>query len=164
MHCVEDMSEARYTQRTMNWPSMTNDPAHRLGADGEDMAASYMKHLGFRVIERRFRRRGGEIDLVCVFGTEESALFEEIVFVEVKTRSNRAYGRPEAAVSRKKRIRIIRTAETFLHERGFLGILARFDVIAISRYRGNEHVIDHFVDAFGIHECMQGDLWNEWRS
>ena len=138
-------------------------PAHQLGADGEDLATSFMMRAGFSVLERRFRRRGGEIDLICAFGGDDGAAYDAVVFVEVKTRTGRSFGRPEAAVSGQKRIRMKRTAEVFLHERGLSGVMARFDVISIIRYGADEHEIEHFVDAFGMHELMDDNLWSEWR-
>jgi len=137
--------------------------AHQLGTDGEELAASFMIGLGFRVLERRFSRRGGEIDLICAMGGERGAAFDEVVFVEVKTRTGRSFGRPEAAVSGRKRIRMKRTAEVFLHERGLSCINVRFDVISIIQYGANEQVLEHFVDAFGIHEFMGSDAWSDWR-
>ena len=122
-----------------------------------------MTDIGFRVLERRFRRRGGEIDLICAFGSGDGTPYDEVVFVEVKTRTGRSFGRPEAAVSSRKKIRMKQTAEVFLYERGLSGIQARFDVISIIRYGPDQHVIEHFVHAFGIHELMNDDLWSEWR-
>ena len=69
------------------------DPWHRLGWVGEKEAAKFLRRSGYKVLYRRFRPRDrkGEIDLVCRHG-------ETLVFVEVKTRSSLAYGRPADAV------------------------------------------------------------------
>ncbi len=146
---------------------MTNNPnnpkilprAHQLGISGEELAAAFMIRRGFRILERRFRRCGGEIDLICAPGSASGVDFDEVVFVEVKTRAGHSFGRPEAAVSGIKRSRIKRTAEAFLYERGLTGINARFDVISIIQYDANRHVLEHLVDAFGIHEFMEDDAW-----
>jgi putative endonuclease len=77
------------------------------------------------VLYRNFRSGpGGEIDLVCRHG-------EVLVFVEVKTRSTEVFGRPMAAVDRKKRRRIARGAMTWLRMLDMPDITFRFDVVEV---------------------------------
>ncbi|HEU4402869.1 MAG TPA: YraN family protein [Candidatus Polarisedimenticolia bacterium] len=83
------------------------DPRHDLGRRGEAAAARHLEALGLRILARGVRTRAGEIDLVA----EEGGT---LVFVEVKTRSSLAWGRPSEAVDRRKRERLTRAAAVFL--------------------------------------------------
>jgi putative endonuclease len=97
--------------------------AKRLGRDGEDAAADYLRSLGYTILHRNFRGPGGEIDIVASDrGT--------IVFVEVKARRSHAYGSAVAAVDARKRRRIRAVAGDYLQ---FFApsAKARFDVLAI---------------------------------
>lgn len=99
--------------------------ARDLGAQGEDIAATYLESIGFKVLERNFRSRAGEIDIVARDG-------RTVVFVEVKTR--RPGGRFGAAVEQVtavKRRRIVKTALAYIACRGLEGAECRFDVVAI---------------------------------
>src|SRR5579883_2093998 len=71
-----------------------------LGRTGERLAGEHLIRCGYRVLERNFRCRYGEIDLVA----EDE---QDLIFVEVKTRRGDAYGRPEEAVTRRKQRKII---------------------------------------------------------
>ena len=95
-----------------------------LGKRGEDIAAVDLKRRRYRIIERNYRCPFGEIDII--------ALKERtIVFVEVKTRSSRAFGRPEAAVTPRKQRQLARAALSYLQSRNLLDRDARFDVVAV---------------------------------
>ena len=105
------------------------DRRHRLGAWGEDLALRFLTGCGYRLLGRRYRRAGGEIDLVV----ERAGL---TVFVEVKTRGPGALDDPAAWVDRRKLGRMRRLAGRWLAEnpaRGRCG--CRFDVVAI-QWRG----------------------------
>ena len=82
-----------------------------LGAIGENLAAEYLKNKGFSVVERNFRTRHLEIDLICENETH-------LLFVEVKTRTDTGgisrYGRPGAAVDAKKRQHLTDAANNYL--------------------------------------------------
>lgn len=105
----------------------------RLGMAGEEAAERFLVARGYRIRARRYRVRTGEIDLVA----EEAGT---LVFVEVKTRSSIAYGRPAEAVGSRKRARLIRAARHYLaHVREF-DRPCRFDVVELvvggrDRYR-----------------------------
>ncbi len=94
-----------------------------LGRAGEDAAAAYVASLGFHVVARNLRGPGGEIDIVARDG-------QTYVFIEVKTRASRAFGRALAAVDARKRARIRAVAADYLQ---FVApqACARFDVLAI---------------------------------
>jgi len=99
--------------------------AHDLGAQGENIAAMYLESIGFKVLERNYRSRAGEIDIVALDG-------ETLVFVEVKTRRQGGrFGAAAEQVTRVKQRRIARTALAYITHRGLEGAECRFDVVAI---------------------------------
>jgi putative endonuclease len=112
-----------------------------LGRAGEDLAALYLEARGFRVLERGFRTRDGEIDLVA-------ADDETVVFVEVKARSGTACGRPAEAVDGRKQRRLVRAARVWLHRHGATERPCRFDVVEILSRPGEEPTAHHIADAF----------------
>jgi putative endonuclease len=95
-----------------------------LGQAGEDRAAAWYLGQGYQIVERNWRSRIGEIDLVC-------ARPEVLVFCEVKTRCTDRLGSPIEAVTRNKQLRLRRLASQyiFLHTCG--GHEVRFDVAAV---------------------------------
>lgn len=119
---------------------MTSPAQGPLGEIGEAAAADYLERRDYRILERRARTRCGEIDLVAELG----AL---LVFVEVKTRSGLAFGRPAEAVGRAKRRRLCRAAEAWLAWRRMAHRRCRFDVVEVFRERGRNR-IRHLEDAF----------------
>lgn len=108
------------------------------GGRYEALAAAFLENKGFRILERNFRWRRGEIDLIA-------AEKEILVFVEVKFRSSSARGLPEEAVTEQKQQRIFRTAEVYLcRHPEWRQKECRFDVIAVDGGR-----IRHIRRAFG---------------
>lgn len=104
----------------------SSEAAHiRLGREGEGIAARHLRRCGYKILRRNFRApQGGEVDLVCRHG-------QELVFVEVKTRSSEEFGRPFAAVDQKKRRLIIRGAMKWLRLLDMPDITFRFDVVEV---------------------------------
>lgn len=97
-----------------------------LGKYGEDLACEFLKSHGYKIIERNFRIRGGEIDIIA---NDNNTL----VYVEVKTRSQYMFGRPEESVTLPK-LRFLERAAKFyrLKRKNFnLPQLERIDVISI---------------------------------
>lgn len=76
-------------------------------------------------MERNYRTRTGEIDIIALHRGE-------VVFVEVKTRTNNAYGAPELAVNAQKQRRMINTALGYIRGKKLHQVPCRFDVVAIS--------------------------------
>lgn len=87
----------------------TGTPGAR-GREAEDLAARYLECRGLRVVDRNFRIRGGEIDLVCRHG-------DTLVFVEVRLRSRGDFGGAGASITATKRRRIILAARHYLARR-----------------------------------------------
>lgn len=77
------------------------------GAVGEDEAVGWLEERGYRVLERNYTCRGGEIDLVALDG-------EVLAFVEIKARAGRSHGRAVEGVSRTQLRRIVRAARWYL--------------------------------------------------
>jgi len=98
-----------------------------LGRAGELAAAKYLRKNGFKVLYRNFRQPGGgELDIVC-----RDRETDELVFVEVKTRSTRDFGDPAEAVHAQKRDQIARGALAWLRLLGWPEIRYRFDIAEV---------------------------------
>jgi putative endonuclease len=104
------------------------DPPHLVvGRIGERLAAKHLRRTGHKILFRNFRPpHGGEVDIVC-----RDKRHNELVFVEVKTRSSEEFGRPLDAVNRKKRRLILRGAMTWLRMLDMPDVVFRFDVIEV---------------------------------
>lgn len=117
-----------------------------VGRYGEEVAARFLLDAGLTVLERNWRCRGGELDIVA---TDGSAL----VFVEVKTRSSARFGSPAEAVVGPKAARVRRLALAWLAERRERGEDAfwpelRFDVISVLRSERGPATVEHLRGAF----------------
>ena len=109
-----------------------------LGTWGEDLAERYLKKVGFLILERNYRCRIGELDLIALDGNS-------IVFVEVKTRQNQSFGLPCEAVNQEKIRHIRRTAAYYLMNHPFEDLDQRIDVIELLRIKDKtyfRHVMD----------------------
>lgn len=101
---------------------MTKDK-QTLGQLGEKLALKYLEKEGYEILDRNFRTRAGELDIVAKDGGI-------LVFVEVKTRSSRAFGLPQEAVDFRKQNKIIRMALEYMREKRVYGTW-RVDVVAV---------------------------------
>lgn len=127
------------------------DGRRRIGRLGETLAARRLERQGYRVIERNYRTREGEIDLIATLG-------QTLVFCEVKTLVARGTGRgpsyPLEAVGPAKRAQIRRLARAWIAERSSAGTAprcrnARFDAIGVLLSpRGKLLRLDHVEAAF----------------
>jgi putative endonuclease len=95
-----------------------------LGRVGEDLACAELEKRGYEVLERRYRRRGGELDIVARDG-------RTVVFIEVKTRESRDFGDASEAVTARKRWRMTQLALDYLARHNLTECACRFDVVAI---------------------------------
>ena len=112
---------------------MALDPRQFLGKTGEDLACAELQRLGYAILERRYRTRHGEIDVIARHGPT-------IVFVEVKARLGREFGGAAAAVTPIKQRRIVQMAVDYLARRRLSGQPCRFDVVAIDFEDGKPRV------------------------
>jgi putative endonuclease len=113
----------------------------RPGRAGEDLACRHLERAGITIVERNYRCRGGEIDIVARDG-------EIVVFVEVKERGSSSHGTAVEAVTREKRRRLLRAARLYAATHGLTESPLRFDVVSIDRGPSGPQV-RHDEDAFG---------------
>jgi putative endonuclease len=101
------------------------------GRRAEQQAAALLVSRGLSILERNFRAKVGEIDLVARDK-------DEVVFVEVRARASAAFGGAAASVGGAKRRKLIKAAQLWLQARGWTGP-CRFDVVALDAGRA-EHI------------------------
>ncbi|MDD5708013.1 MAG: YraN family protein [Kiritimatiellae bacterium] len=112
------------------------------GRWGEAVAADWLRRQGYTILGRRVRpNRRDELDLVARRG-------DTLVFVEVKTRRSERFGRPAAAVDRRKRHSLCRAAARYLRRLRYPALFYRFDVIEVVGRQDETPVIRHIEDAF----------------
>ena len=111
-----------------------------LGRSGEDAAQALYRRMGWRILDRNYRCKGGEIDLVVRRGPV-------IVFCEVKSRHTDRWGEPSEAVHHAKQARLRRLAAQWLSDRKPGAVDIRFDVVSVIVRRGRTEV-RHIPDAF----------------
>jgi len=120
--------------------AMSSDPRQTLGELGETLACDELRRRGYAILERRYRTRYGEIDIVARHG-------DVLVFVEVKARRGDAFGSGAAAVTPNKQRRVARMAADFLVRRRLQDRPCRFDVVSVAM--GEERPrIEVFAGAF----------------
>jgi putative endonuclease len=117
-------------------------PPHALGAWGERVACTLLRRGGWLILERGYRLGRREIDVIARRG----AL---LAFVEVKTRSTDAFGRPEEAVTRRKRREIETVALDYLARHVREDVSVRFDVVSVLAGPGHRLLrCEHLEDAW----------------
>jgi putative endonuclease len=109
------------------------------GKEGEDMAARFLKEKGYEIIQRNYRYKQSEIDLIV---KKDNWL----IFVEVKLRSSDMYGYPEDFVDYKKAKNVIDGAEQYTYENDWQGNV-RYDIVSIRVMRDKTEIIQ-IEDAF----------------
>lgn len=120
--------------------------ANPIGKKGEDAAVEYLKKKGYKILERNFQGRQGEIDVIAIdpglnplasVGKKEQTL----VFIEVKTRRSYQYGTPAESIRHAKISSILVTAGLYVATHKNLPDLQRVDAIAVTMDE-NEEVTD----------------------
>ena len=109
----------------------------RTGAFGEEVVAQYVTDNNAEIIERNWRIREGEIDIIALQPTGVFA------FIEVKTRSSLAFGHPFEAINRDKAHRMQRLALGWLATHGCLGCEYQIDVAAVLLAADGSHTIEY---------------------
>ena len=113
----------------------------QVGDIGEQAAANYLCDNGYLILERKYRRKIGEIDIIAKNS-------QTLVFIEVKTRSNIRYGYPAEAVTYHKQQKIMHTALCYLKQIKQDDACCRFDVIEIFLTDLNVVKCNHIINAF----------------
>lgn len=120
---------------------MSEKTTKQIGDTGEDLAASYLEAKGWLIFDRNYRFEKAELDIVA---TDRNY----IIFVEVKTRSNIYFGKPEEYVTPEKERNLRKAAEAWIYERKMDTAVCRFDVISIVQKGNGAPEITHYKDAF----------------
>jgi len=115
-------------------------PSKKTGDLGEEAAARYLESRGIRVLERNWRHRQWELDLICRDG-------DTLVFVEVKTRKANSMATPADAMTRSKRMRLVKAASHYLSKNNLWDEPCRFDLASVTA-TGTGMAVDHIENAF----------------
>lgn len=118
------------------------------GQRGEQIAVAYLQKRGYRIQQQNYRCRRGEIDIIAWDGST-------LVFVEVKTKGQTAFGAPQAMVDTRKQKTITRVAMTYIQQHQLYNTALRFDVVAITLSPGGTPEVTHVPAAFS----PQGDFF-----
>lgn len=112
-----------------------------LGLEGETRACRALEARGYRVLQRRYRTRFGELDIVARHD-------QTVVFIEVKTRRGCAFGDPAGSVTTEKQRRLVAMAADYLARHGLTRSPVRFDVVSVSLGGGISPEVTVIPDAF----------------
>lgn len=112
------------------------------GRRGEDLAVAFLLERGYRILQRNWRKKTGEIDIIA----DKDGI---LVFCEVKSRRGYSFGAGAEAVDARKQHRIIHTALLYLQYFRLVDRLCRFDVIEIDFSGPNLPSVHHIPNAFG---------------
>ena len=125
-----------------------------IGRFGEEVAGSYLTEKGYKVIERNWRCKKGELDLICTSG-------KKIIFVEVKTRSDQGQGTALESLKHQQKMKLLRTASNYLCQTGLWARECRFDFVSVTI--GPEVKIDHVKNAIEFSLMGSGNSpWQPW--
>ncbi|VBB05630.1 Hypothetical protein LUCI_0840 [Lucifera butyrica] len=113
-----------------------------LGDVGEAAAAQFLSDAGYRILQRKYRTKTGEIDIIAL---DKRVL----VFIEVKARRSTRYGTPSEAVDYYKQRKIINTALCYLNQTHNPQAEIRFDVVEVYLDPFNKGKCNHIINAFG---------------
>ncbi len=129
---------ARFSRR----PTGRRTLQQRIGQRAEDIACDFLRARGLEILERNFRRKLGELDIVARAG-------DVLVIVEVRCRASVRFGGAAASVDGRKQQRLVRAAAQFLQQRrNFSHLRVRFDVISVSETGLTPPRVEWFQHAF----------------
>lgn len=114
-----------------------------LGQEGEEAAAAFLKSKGLKILERNFRIRGGEIDIVARDGST-------VCFTEVKTRRSSTYGPVQESVSFFKKNRLIKAGLFYVAKYNLTDTNVRFDVVCVTFARDGRPQIEWLQNVFEV--------------
>lgn len=128
----------------------------KFGRAGEDMAAKHLEGLGFRLLDKNWRWRQWELDLICLDR-------DELVFVEVKSRAHGGMQSGIEALTPSKCRKLVKAASHYLSEKNMWDKPCRFDLVAIT---GNieSMKLEHIKSVFDFSDFMGGGntAWQPW--
>jgi putative endonuclease len=115
-----------------------------IGALGEHISESYLKDLGYKILNKNFKCKCGEIDLIAINKGY-------ICFIEVKTRYGTNFGMPAESVISSKQHKIYKTAQVYIMRENITDFNFRFDVMeVILNNNNNDFLVTHIEDAFQL--------------
>ena len=120
---------------------------HEIGKLGEDIACDFLIKNYYEIIERNFKCKMGEIDIIAKEGNE-------LIFVEVKTRAQNEFGTPADAVNKRKKSHIYHVAEYYLMINKIENVFCRIDVIEVYIY-GDKYKINY------LKNCVQDKVYSK---
>jgi len=109
------------------------DLRKNLGRRGEDFACKFLEKYGYKIIERNYRNKAGEIDIIARDK-------DEMVFIEIKSKLSKDFAQPELSVNPSKQKRIVKAALLYLMEKNIKKTGCRFDVVGITGEKENRKV------------------------
>ncbi len=104
------------------------------GKQGEKVAANYLKKNGYKIVDRNYHCKFGEIDIIALEG-------DILTFIEIKTRGSREYIPPEFTVTKHKQSKIKRSASHYLGRHNIENRDCRFDIVAITMEKGKKDIV-----------------------
>lgn len=113
----------------------------KIGNGGEDLVAKYVTTIGYIISARNYRTRYGEIDIIA----END---DKILFIEVKTRNERATVAPREFVNYTKQKKIFTTAQIYM-QKNYISLQPRFDVAEVITKDNGERTLNYIENAFG---------------
>jgi putative endonuclease len=112
-----------------------------LGDRGETAACGFLKEKGYEILEKNYRCKLGEIDVIA-------RRPGRLAFIEIKTRTSHRFGMPQEAVNLRKQEKILKIAQWYLKEKKLVKIPLAFDVVAVLWKEGQAPEIRLIPDAF----------------
>ncbi len=113
--------------------------AKKLGQFGETIAANFLRLKGYRIVERNFRTAHGELDLVCKKA-------DQLIFVEVKTRSSQKFGYPEEAITKAKLAKLEQMAQIYCQQNDYTRLWRLEAVSIIVNLKARQFSLKHLTD------------------
>jgi putative endonuclease len=107
----------------------------QIGTQGEELAATWLEQQGYTIVEKNWRHKHWEVDIIASKG-------KKLHFVEVKTRSNHRFGKPEESIKKDKMTALKNAAEEYLYQHEEWKYI-QFDVLAITMK--GEEVLEYFL-------------------
>lgn len=125
-----------------------------LGQQGEQVAADFLKRKGYKIIERNWRARKGELDIICRKG-------KTIIFAEVKTRTPGPMNRPHYGLTAAKQRHLATAAQEWLSANNAWEKPCRFDLVAVEISDSAKPAVEHIENAFTV-SANSGSGWQPW--
>ncbi len=126
----------KFTEKLLskNLYNKEKQTAVSIGALGEETAVKALKKQGYKIIERNYRTKIGEIDIIAKDG-------EYTCFVEVRLRKNNDFGTPADTIDERKQMKIINTAKLYAVKNKIYNAPMRFDVVLINADTDGEKLV-----------------------